>query len=118
MPIYAYRCSACQHTQDVLRKISDPPLLRCTACQQDTFVKQVTSAGFALKGTGWYVTDFREGSKKEAATSTVGGAVSPAATTPVAPESATTNPPSSASTQQNSTGTNATTVTATIPLTS
>jgi putative FmdB family regulatory protein len=73
MPIYAYRCSSCQHAQDILRKISDPPLLTCTACQQDTFVKQVTSAGFALKGTGWYVTDFRDngGGKKDAPTTSV-----------------------------------------------
>ncbi len=74
MPIYAYRCSnaQCQHAQDVLRKISDPPLTQCTVCLQDTFVKQVTSAGFALKGTGWYVTDFREnGSKKDAPTTSV-----------------------------------------------
>jgi putative FmdB family regulatory protein len=74
MPIYAYRCSnvQCQHAQDVLRKISDPPLTQCTACLQDTFVKQLTSAGFALKGTGWYVTDFREnGTKKDAPTTNV-----------------------------------------------
>lgn len=59
MPIYAYRCTECHHAQDILRKISDPPLLQCTACGKDGFVKQVTAAGFALKGTGWYVTDFR-----------------------------------------------------------
>ena len=61
MPIYAYRCSACQHAQDILRKISDPALTLCPACQTDNLVKQVTSAGFALKGSGWYVTDFRGG---------------------------------------------------------
>lgn len=62
MPIYAYRCSNmdCQHSQDFLRKMSDPPLLVCNVCLQNTFVKQLTSAGFALKGTGWYATDFRE----------------------------------------------------------
>ena len=59
MPIYAYRCTECNHAQDILRKISEPPLLQCTACGKDGFVKQVTAAGFALKGTGWYVTDFR-----------------------------------------------------------
>jgi putative FmdB family regulatory protein len=59
MPIYAYRCTECHHAQDILRKISDPPLTLCTACGKDGFVKQVTAAGFALKGTGWYVTDFR-----------------------------------------------------------
>jgi putative FmdB family regulatory protein len=65
MPIYAYRCTNCGHAQDVLRKISDPPLSVCPACGAATFVKQVTAAGFQLKGSGWYVTDFR-GDKKAA----------------------------------------------------
>ena len=65
MPIYAYRCTSCGHAQDVLRKISDPPLSVCPACGAATFVKQVTAAGFQLKGSGWYVTDFR-GDKKAA----------------------------------------------------
>lgn len=60
MPIYAYRCSTCGNAQDVLRKISDPPLNVCPACGAATFVKQVTAAGFQLKGSGWYVTDFRD----------------------------------------------------------
>ena len=59
MPIYAYRCTNCGHAQDVLRKISDPPLNVCPACGAATFVKQVTAAGFQLKGSGWYATDFR-----------------------------------------------------------
>ncbi len=63
MPIYAYRCTTCGHAQDVLRKISDPPLNVCPTCGAATFVKQVTAAGFQLKGSGWYVTDFR-GDKK------------------------------------------------------
>ncbi len=63
MPIYAYRCSRCGHEQDVLRKISDPPLKTCPACGQDTYEKQVTAAGFRLKGSGWYETDFRGGGK-------------------------------------------------------
>ena len=65
MPIYAYRCTTCGHAQDVLRKISDPLLNVCPACGAATFVKQVTAAGFQLKGSGWYVTDFR-GDKKAA----------------------------------------------------
>jgi len=65
MPIYAYRCTTCGHAQDMLRKISDPPLSVCPACGAATFVKQVTAAGFQLKGSGWYVTDFR-GDKKSA----------------------------------------------------
>ena len=63
MPIYAYRCSACGHAKDVLRKLSDPVLTECPACGQATFSKQVTAAGFQLKGSGWYVTDFRDGNK-------------------------------------------------------
>lgn len=59
MPIYAYRCSACGHAQDVLQKISDPVLDTCPACGAAAFVKQLTAAGFQLKGSGWYVTDFR-----------------------------------------------------------
>ncbi len=66
MPIYAYRCTTCGHAQDVLRKISDPPLSVCPACGAATFAKQVTAAGFQLKGSGWYVTDFR-GDRKAAA---------------------------------------------------
>jgi putative FmdB family regulatory protein len=65
MPIYAYRCTHCGHSLDALRKISDPALTVCPACGQATLVKQVTAAGFQLKGSGWYVTDFR-GDKKAA----------------------------------------------------
>ena len=63
MPIYAYRCSTCGHAKDVLRKISDPALTVCPECGAPTFVKQVTAAGFQLKGSGWYVTDFRGDNK-------------------------------------------------------
>ncbi|QXL85456.1 FmdB family zinc ribbon protein [Comamonas sp. NLF-1-9] len=58
MPIYAYRCSHCGHAQDVLQKISDAPLSTCPACGQQSYAKQLTAAGFQLKGTGWYATDF------------------------------------------------------------
>jgi putative FmdB family regulatory protein len=61
MPIYAYRCESCGHAKDVLQKISDPLLTTCPACGAEQFKKQVTSAGFQLKGSGWYVTDFRGG---------------------------------------------------------
>jgi putative FmdB family regulatory protein len=64
MPIYAYKCSSCGHAQDVLQKISEDPLTVCPACNAATFAKQVTAAGFQLKGSGWYVTDFRDSSKK------------------------------------------------------
>lgn len=68
MPIYAYRCSNCGHEEDVLQKMSDAPLSQCPACGQSTYVKQVTAAGFQLKGSGWYVTDFRDGNKKSPGT--------------------------------------------------
>lgn len=68
MPIYAYRCSNCGHEQDVLQKMSDAPLTQCPACGQSTYAKQVTAAGFQLKGSGWYVTDFRNNGSKSAAT--------------------------------------------------
>ncbi|NLY64474.1 MAG: zinc ribbon domain-containing protein [Alcaligenaceae bacterium] len=67
MPIYAYKCSACGHEQDVLQKMSDKPLTVCPGCKQETYSKQVTAAGFQLKGTGWYVTDFRGGNSSSGA---------------------------------------------------
>ena len=62
MPIYAYRCDACGFAKDVLQKISDPALDTCPACNQPQFKKQITAAGFQLKGSGWYVTDFKKDS--------------------------------------------------------
>ena len=73
MPIYAYKCESCGHAKDVLQKMSDDPLSVCPACGQASFKKQLTAAGFQLKGSGWYVTDFREGNKPAA------GAAAPAA---------------------------------------
>jgi putative FmdB family regulatory protein len=67
MPIYAYRCTACGHAKDVLQKMSDPVLTDCPACGASSFAKQVTAAGFQLKGSGWYVTDFKNGAKPAAA---------------------------------------------------
>ena len=90
MPIYAYRCSACGHAKDVLQKLSDPVLSTCPACGADTFTKQVTAAGFQLKGSGWYATDFKGGS---------GGTKAPAAA-PAAEGSS----PSSSSSPSPSTG--------------
>ncbi|ABR90410.1 Uncharacterized conserved protein [Janthinobacterium sp. Marseille] len=72
MPIYAYRCEACGFAKDVLQKISDPVLTDCPTCGKATFKKQLTAAGFQLKGTGWYVTDFRGGQ---------GGTTAPAVST-------------------------------------
>jgi putative FmdB family regulatory protein len=67
MPIYAYKCESCGHAKDVLQKISDAPLSACPACGESTFAKQLTAAGFQLKGSGWYATDFRGGSSGAAA---------------------------------------------------
>ena len=69
MPIYAYKCESCGHAKDVLQKISDAPLTDCPACGAATFSKQLTAAGFQLKGSGWYATDFK-GSTGSAATTT------------------------------------------------
>ena len=67
MPIYAYKCSFCGFAKDSLQKMSDAPLTVCPNCGKSTFEKQVTAAGFQLKGSGWYVTDFREGGGKKPA---------------------------------------------------
>jgi len=69
VPIYAYKCSACGHAEDKLQKISDAPLTVCPQCSQATYSKQVTAAGFQLKGSGWYVTDFRSNGSGGAKTS-------------------------------------------------
>jgi putative FmdB family regulatory protein len=59
MPIYEYRCSSCGHQQEFLQKVSDTPLTVCTQCGKETFSKMLTAAGFQLKGSGWYATDFK-----------------------------------------------------------
>ena len=61
MPIYEYRCKECQHDVEALQKLSDPPLVDCPACGKPALQKRVSAAGFQLKGSGWYVTDFRGG---------------------------------------------------------
>jgi len=67
MPLYEYRCSACGHQQEFLQKWSDAPLSVCTSCGQSTFQKMLTAAGFQLKGSGWYATDFKNSGSKSAA---------------------------------------------------
>ena len=84
MPIYAYRCSACGHAKDVLQKLSDAPLTTCPVCSAESFSKQVTAAGFQLKGSGWYVTDFRGGNGAAGAPAAGGSAA--ASTAPAASE--------------------------------
>ena len=67
MPIYEYKCSACGHQEDHLQKLSEAPLSKCPACGRKKYAKQLTAAGFQLKGSGWYATDFKGGKKPEAA---------------------------------------------------
>jgi len=64
MPIYEYRCSSCGAQKDVMQKMSDAPLERCPVCARATFSKQISAAGFQLKGSGWYVTDFKNSGSK------------------------------------------------------
>ncbi len=65
MPIYEYRCQSCGHELEVLQKVSDPSLTECPECHRDSLQKQVSAAGFRLKGSGWYETDFKKGSDKK-----------------------------------------------------
>ncbi|WP_310626215.1 FmdB family zinc ribbon protein [Limnohabitans sp.] len=92
MPIYAYKCGSCGHTKDVLQKIADAPLTDCPACGKPTFSKQLTAAGFQLKGAGWYATDFKGGSggasAPAAAPASSDSAAAPAASTDSAPAAA------------------------------
>lgn len=89
MPIYDYCCEACGFRRDVLQKLSDAPLSTCPECGQEAFKKQVTAAGFQLKGSGWYVTDFREGSKPAEKKTTDSTPASSAPAAPAAPAGAT-----------------------------
>ena len=79
MPIYAYKCESCGFAKDVLQKMSDAPLNVCPACSKVSFMKQVTAAGFQLKGSGWYATDFKGGNTPTSAVSAPqDGAAAPA----------------------------------------
>lgn len=102
MPIYAYQCESCGHAKDVLQKISDAPLTDCPACGASTFKKQLTAAGFQLKGSGWYVTDFRNGGSGGTSAPATGaaagaaGAAGSAAASTAAPAASDTSSASSA----------------------
>ena len=67
MPIYEYACTACGHTLDKLQKMSDAPLTDCPECGKPALQKQISAAGFRLKGGGWYETDFKSNKKKNIA---------------------------------------------------
>lgn len=101
MPIYAYKCDSCGFEKDVLQKMSAPLLTDCPVCAAATFKKQLTTAGFKLKGSGWYATDFKDAkapaktdSASADATSSAAEAAKPAATALAKPDTAT---PSAAS---------------------
>lgn len=67
MPIYEYQCAECSKSLEMLRKISDPPLLECPACGKPALRKKVSAAAFRLKGGGWYETDFKTSGQKNLA---------------------------------------------------
>ncbi len=93
MPIYAYRCDECGFAKDCLQKLSDAPLTQCPSCGKSAFKKQVTAAGFQLKGTGWYATDFKGGAAPATGVAPAAAApaadAAPAAPAPAAPTSPT-----------------------------
>ncbi len=85
MPIYAYKCASCGFAQDEMLKISDAPLTICPSCGKPEYTKQLSAAGFQLKGSGWYATDFKGGSKpaeKDAAPAKTESTPAPAVTPP------------------------------------
>lgn len=107
MPIYAYKCASCGHAKDVLQKISDAQLTVCPACGAQSFTKQLTAAGFQLKGSGWYVTDFRGGAKPPASGNPADKAAEPAKTeskTEAKTESKTESKPADSSSKSDSSG--------------
>jgi putative FmdB family regulatory protein len=71
MPIYEYRCSSCGFQKEYLRKVSDPVMSVCPECNKNTFSKMLSAAGFQLKGSGWYATDFKNSGSKPAAKASV-----------------------------------------------
>jgi putative FmdB family regulatory protein len=78
MPIYEYRCSSCGHELEALQKFSDAPLRTCPSCKTDSLVKLMSAAGFQLKGSGWYATDFKGSGSKPAPTKVDGESASDA----------------------------------------
>jgi putative FmdB family regulatory protein len=68
VPIYEYRCEACGHQEEHLQKVSDQPLDKCPACGKASYRKLLSAAGFQLKGSGWYATDFKNSGASTSAT--------------------------------------------------
>ncbi|MBE2258629.1 MAG: zinc ribbon domain-containing protein [Candidatus Accumulibacter sp.] len=96
MPIYAYRCASCGFDKDHLQKLSDPVLSVCPQCGQHSYHKQLTAAGFQLKGSGWYVTDFKGGNKAPPSAAAKPESAEKAPVGDSATSSATTSAPTSA----------------------
>lgn len=72
MPIYEYLCNACGAEKEHLQKISDAPIAACPVCGSNNYIKRISAAGFQLKGSGWYVTDFKNNNKKSPNTQSTG----------------------------------------------
>ena len=79
MPIYAYKCESCGFAKDVLQKMSDSQLTECPTCGASAFKKQLTAAGFQLKGSGWYATDFKGSAAPAGAAADASAPAKPAA---------------------------------------
>lgn len=84
MPTYSYLCSECDHRFDTVQRMSEDPLLECPACAKPRLVRQVSAVGFALKGSGWYVTDFRDKGKKKTEGESTGSSTGEGTSTPAA----------------------------------
>jgi len=84
MPIYEYQCESCGHALEALQRLSDDPLVDCPVCNKPALKKQISAAGFRLKGGGWYETDFKSGNKKNLAGEGSTGAPATPASAPVA----------------------------------
>ena len=69
MPMYEYFCTSCSNSLEKLQKVDAQPLTKCPACGKDTLEKQISAAGFRLKGGGWYETDFKDKGKRNLASS-------------------------------------------------
>ncbi|MDP5240731.1 zinc ribbon domain-containing protein [Uliginosibacterium sp. 31-16] len=82
MPIYEYRCGDCGHQKDHLQKHSDAPISNCPACGSSTYAKQLSAAGFQLKGNGWYATDFKNSSSSSSNSATASCPAAPDAPPP------------------------------------
>lgn len=78
MPIYEYRCESCGFQKEHLQKMSDAPLTTCPTCGAESYAKLLSAAGFQLKGTGWYATDFKGGASAAPASSDNTAAAAPA----------------------------------------